>query len=139
MQTATPENPDATAAATAAATTTETASPSVMIERRFAAVVNFIDPERVGDCMLELNKRGYIYTNGVLYTKFEPVEEWEYIVSGTISGVVKVSAEDNADRERVIDAVFELVGQLVEPFRGEGIECRLTDEDAGSGLTPPPL
>ena len=107
-----------------------------MIERRFAAVVNFIDLERVGDCMLELNAQGYIYTNGVLYTKFEPIDA-EEIVSGMISGVVKVSAEDNADRERVIDAVFELVGQLVEPFHGEGIECMLTDEDAGSGLTPP--
>ena len=88
--------------------------------------------------MLELNAEGYIYTNGVLYTKFEPIDAEETnIVSGTISGVVKVSAEDNADRERVIDAVFELVGQLVEPFHGEGIECMLTDEDAGSGLTPP--
>ena len=88
--------------------------------------------------MLELNAEGYIYTNGVLYTKFEPIDAEETnIVSGTISGVVKVSAEDNADRERVIDAVFELVGQLVEPFHGEGIECVLTDEDAGSGLTPP--
>jgi len=104
----------------------------------FRPGVNFIDLERVGDCMLELNAEGYIYTNGVLYTKFEPIDAEETnIVSGTISGVVKVSAEDNADRERVIDAVFELVGQLVEPFHGEGIECMLTDEDAGSGLTPP--
>jgi hypothetical protein len=124
MQTATPENPDAIPDVNA------TASPPATVERRFAAVVNFTGPERVGDCMLELNIKGYIYTNGVLYTKFEPIGEGEHVVSGTISGAVKIAAEDSADKERVIDAVFELVGQLVEPYGGECTECRLADQQA---------
>jgi hypothetical protein len=74
MQTSTPENSDDAITAT---TTTETANPSVPVERRFEAVVNFIDLERVGDCMLELNIKGYIYTNGVLYTEFEPIDAEE--------------------------------------------------------------
>jgi hypothetical protein len=79
MQAAT-ENPDATTAIT---------NPPAPVERRFAAVVNFIDLERVGDCMLELNIKGYVYTNGVLYTKFEPIDAEETnVVSGTISGAV---------------------------------------------------
>jgi hypothetical protein len=144
MMQATTENPDATTTET----TTETASPSATVERRFEAAVNIMDPERVGDCMLELNLKGYVYTNGVLYTKFEPIEEGEHVVSGTISGAVKIAAEDNADKELVIDAVFALVGELVEPFGGECTECMLADqqtspaprtEDAGSGLTPAPF
>jgi hypothetical protein len=137
MQAAT-ENPEAIAAIT---------NPPAPVERRFEAVVNFIDLERVGDCMLELNKQGYVYTNGVLYTNIEPIDEDEHVVSGTISGAVRIAAEDSGDEELVIDEVFALGGGLVDPFGGECTECRLTDrqtpapraEDAGSGLTPPPF
>jgi hypothetical protein len=124
---------------------TENPAATTMVERRFEVVVNFTDTERVGDCMLELNKQGCVYTNGVVYETFEPIESWEHVVSGTISGGVKVSAEDNADRERVIDAVFALVGSLVEPFGGECIECQLADWQApaphtgDAGPAPSPI
>jgi hypothetical protein len=99
--------------------------------------------------MLELNKQGFVYTNGVVYTDFEPIDEGETVVSGTISGAVKIAAgEDSENEERVIDEVFALVGRLVEPFGGECTECMLVDRqatpaphtgDTGSGLTPPPF
>jgi hypothetical protein len=105
-------------------------------------VVNFTDPERVGDCLLELNIKGFLYTNGI-----EPVGADETVISGSISGAIEIAVEDNADEEGVIDQVFNLIEGLVEPFGGECIEWRLTDrqtppprtEDAGSGLTPPPF
>jgi hypothetical protein len=79
----------------------------------------------------------------------EPIAEDEHMVSGTISGAVKIAAENSGNEELVIDEVFVLVGRLVEPFGGECTECLLvdrqtpatprTDEDAGSGLTPSPF
>jgi hypothetical protein len=128
MQTATPENPDVIAAT----------GPSAPSERRFEAVVNFGDTTRVGDCMLELNKQGYVYTNSV-----EPIAADETGISGTVSDTIELAAGE--DDEAFVDEVFALVGGLVEPFGGECPECRLVDqhaprtEDTGSGLTPSPF
>jgi hypothetical protein len=82
-------------------------------------VVNFADVAGVGDCMLALNKRGFVYTNNA-----EPIEEWEHVVSGTVSGAVELAAGEDAD-QAVMDKAFDLVEQLVEPFGGECSECRL--------------
>jgi hypothetical protein len=126
MQTATPGSPDAIATA---------ADLSAPIERRFEAVVNFADTGGVGDCMLALNKRGFVYTNSIA-----PIDEDEHVVSGTISGAIELAAGEA--EEAIVDQVFDLVGQLVEPFGGECPECRLVDRQAphteatGSGLTP---
>jgi hypothetical protein len=124
------EKPDA------GATTADDTSAS--IERRFEMTVNFRDTTRVGDCMLELNKRGYVYTNSA-----NPIEEWEYIVSGTVSGAINIAAEDSTDEKFVFDEIFALVDELVVPFGGECTDGVLTDRDtfrpdeaAGSRLTP---
>jgi hypothetical protein len=130
MQTTTPESFDVIATP---------AGPSAPSERCFEAVVNFGDTTRVGDCLLALNKRGFVYTNSV-----EPIAADETVISGTVSGTIKLTAEDSEDEEFIIDEVFALVGGLVEPF-GECTECRLVDrqvrhtEDTGPGLTPSPF
>ena len=128
MQTTTPENPDAIA----------TADPSTSMKRCFEVVVNFADADGVGDCMLALNRKGLVYTNSA-----EPIEAWEHVVSGTVTGAVELAAgEDDKD---AVDKAFDLVGQLVEPFGGECTECRLVDRHGrhpgitGSKLTPPPF
>ena len=131
MQTST-ENPDVNA----------TANPPATIKRHFEVVVNFADTDRVGDCLLELNIKGFLYTNSI-----EPIDAEETtVVSGTISGTVELAADE--DDKDAIDKAFDLVGPLVEPFGGESIECRLVDRqatpaphtgDTGSGLTPPPF
>jgi hypothetical protein len=67
------------------------------------------------------------------------------VVSGTVSGAIKIAAEDSTDEEFIFDEVFNLVDKLVNPFGGECTECRLTDreafrtEDARPGLTPSPI
>ena len=113
MQTST-ENPDVNA----------TANPSdVPSERRrcFEVVINFADVDGVGECMLALNKRCLVYTNSA-----EPIEAWEHVVSGTVSGAVELAAgEDDKD---AVNKAFDLVGPLVEPFGGECIECRFVDQ-----------
>jgi hypothetical protein len=77
--TPTPENPDA-------------ASTS-MKRRCFEVVVNFAKADGVGECMLALNRRGLVYTNSA-----EPIEEWEHVISGTVSGAVELAAgEDDKD------------------------------------------
>jgi hypothetical protein len=117
-----------------------TANPSAPSERRrcFEVVVNFADVDGVGDCLLALNRRGLVYTNSA-----EPIEEWEHVVSGTVTGAVELAAgEGDGD---VVNKAFDLVGQLVEPFGGECTECRLVDRHGrhpgvtGSKLTPPPF
>jgi hypothetical protein len=114
-----PENPDVNAAITA-----ETINPSdAPSERRrcFEVVINFADADGVGDCMLALNKRGLVYTNSA-----EPIEAWEHVVSGTVSGAVELAADQ--DDEDAVDKAFDLVWPLVEPFGGECTECRLVDQ-----------
>jgi hypothetical protein len=88
-------------------------------------VVNFGSTADIAGSLLEMNKRGYGYTNSV-----EPIAEWEYVVSGTVSGAIELDAEDSTDEEFVIDEVFALVDELVVPFGGECTECRLTDREA---------
>jgi hypothetical protein len=98
-----------------------TANPSdATIKRHFEVVVNFADLERVGDCMLALNKSCLVYTNSA-----EPIEEWEHVVSGTVSGAVELAADEN-DKDAV-EKAFDLVGSLIEPFGGECTECRLVE------------
>ena len=114
MTATTPGNPDAIAPATGSSTLVE--------RRRFEAVVNFTDTAGVGDCMLALNKRGLVYTNGVLYTEFEPIADWETVVSGTVSGTIEIAAgEDESE-------IFALVHGLVEPFGGECPEFGFVDD-----------
>jgi hypothetical protein len=125
IQATTPENlDDAITAATTAATTAETVHPSAVPgERRrcFEVVINFADTDGVGECMLALNKRCLVYTNSA-----EPIEEWEHVVSGTVSGAVELAADE--DDKEAIDKAFDLVGSLVEPFGGECTECRFVDQ-----------
>jgi hypothetical protein len=111
LQIVTPGNPDVIA----------TANPSVPSERRrFEVVVNFTDAACVGACMLALNKRGFVYTNSV-----EPIEEGETVVSGMVSGIIKLAADE--DEAEVVAEVFDQVLRLVEPFGGECPECRFVD------------
>jgi hypothetical protein len=69
--------------------------------------------------MLALNRRGLVYTNSV-----EPIEEWETVVSRTVSGTIEFATGEDED------AV------------GECTECTLVDRQAphteatGSWLTP---
>jgi hypothetical protein len=83
MQITTSGNPDVIA----------TAGPSTPIERRLEAVVNFTDAAGVGDCMLALNRRGFVYTNSV-----EPIDEEEMIVSGTVSGSIELAVGEDESR-----------------------------------------
>jgi hypothetical protein len=127
MQPTTPENPDAIA----------TTNPPASSERRFEAVVNFADADGVGECLLALNRKGLVYTNNA-----EPIEEWEHVVSGTVTGTVELAAGEDEDKVVVdkafvdkafVDKAFDLVGRLIEPLGGECIECRFVDRQA----TPP--
>jgi hypothetical protein len=69
-----------------------TADPSAPIERRFEALVNFTDAVGVGDCMLALNRQGFVYTNSVA-----PIAEGETVVSGTVSGTLELTAGVDED------------------------------------------
>jgi hypothetical protein len=90
--------------------TTTSASPS---ERRFEAVVDFCDAAtraNMGACMLALNKRGFVYTNSI-----EPIEDWETVASGTVSGTTLEAEQD----------IGPMINALVRPFGGECSEWRI--------------
>ena len=63
---------------------------------------------------------GFVYTNSV-----EPIEEGETVVSGMVSGIIKLAADE--DEAEVVAEVFDQVLRLVEPFGGECPECRFVD------------
>ena len=92
------QNPDVfTATTTTTAVAVDDLSAPIERRRRFEAVVNFTQTAGVGDCMLALNRRGFVYTNSV-----EPIDEGETVVSGTVSGVIEHAAGEADDEDDLV-------------------------------------